>query len=640
MTGGGPANQYRRAALFQALRTFRRAFAANPLTAINEDTVLRNFTISQRISGLFIGFVLLLLAVVGVFVSAGRSITAAGVAETQKLMLAEERARIQALTHATAQSLGGLTAGIPDEAQKLELIARAVDRLRFEEDNSGYFFVYKGTVNAAHPTVKNLIGKDLGQTADKNGVLYVRKLLEAAQQGGGFVDFVFPKPGQGDVAKIGYAEQIPGSPFWIGTGIYVDNIRKAEAQIDGALTGLATSRLLYTLAGVLVALLCGVPLALRLARSIVLPLREATAAARRIAGGELDVRIEAKGRDEVAELQADLGRMVATLRGNMERIVAKEAESQEQARQATEAARRADEQARAALDSKQGMVAAATRLEAVAGELAAATAGLERLSGSISKGSEEQVSGLASTSTAMGQMNASVLDVARSAGQAAEQTEASRAKAGEGEQAVAVTIQAMRDLRAMNETLRANMERLGAQSQAIGQVMNVISDIADQTNLLALNAAIEAARAGDAGRGFAVVADEVRKLAEKTMNATREVGETITGIQTITGEGVASMDGAMAAMGRAESLSADSGRLLQEILGMADRAASQVQAIAAAAEEQSSASEEITRSLERIDGVARENGGLVSESERSVHTLSEQTEVLRGLVAELQRQGS
>lgn len=75
------------------------------------------------------------------------------------------------------------------------------------------------------------------------------------------------------------------------------------------------------------------------------------------------------------------------------------------------------------------------------------------------------------------------------------------------------------------------MVGLGGQAENIGKVLGVINDIADQTNLLALNAAIEAARAGDAGRGFAVVADEVRKLAEKTMLATKEVGNAILAIQ-------------------------------------------------------------------------------------------------------------
>jgi methyl-accepting chemotaxis protein len=90
---------------------------------------------------------------------------------------------------------------------------------------------------------------------------------------------------------------------------------------------------------------------------------------------------------------------------------------------------------------------------------------------------------------------------------------------------------AMAELEKRSTTLQEDMNQLGRKAQEIGRVLDVISDIADQTNLLALNAAIEAARAGDAGRGFAVVADEVRKLAEKTMTATKDVGEAIASIQ-------------------------------------------------------------------------------------------------------------
>ena len=92
------------------------------------------------------------------------------------------------------------------------------------------------------------------------------------------------------------------------------------------------------------------------------------------------------------------------------------------------------------------------------------------------------------------------------------------------------------------QTIKTDIDQLGQQAQGIGQILDVISDIADQTNLLALNAAIEAARAGEAGRGFAVVADEVRKLAEKTMDATKEVGKAISGIQDGTKRNIANVE--------------------------------------------------------------------------------------------------
>ncbi len=112
--------------------------------------------------------------------------------------------------------------------------------------------------------------------------------------------------------------------------------------------------------------------------------------------------------------------------------------------------------------------------------------------------------------------------------------------------------------------LKADMAELGTQAQGIGQIMNVIADIADQTNLLALNAAIEAARAGDAGRGFAVVADEVRKLAEKTMTATNEVGSAIRGIQKSARKNIDNTEKATAAIEEGTGMARRSGDVLRE----------------------------------------------------------------------------
>jgi methyl-accepting chemotaxis protein len=179
------------------------------------------------------------------------------------------------------------------------------------------------------------------------------------------------------------------------------------------------------------------------------------------------------------------------------------------------------------------------------------------------------------------------------------------------------------------------MHHLGEQSVAIGQVMNVINDIADQTNLLALNAAIEAARAGDAGRGFAVVADEVRKLAEKTMGATKEVGESIKSIQNLAKANVAGMDEAVEAINGATALSNQSGQVLYEIVSMAQEAAMQVQSIATAAEQQSAASEQITSSVDEINRIANENAQRVAESDSDIQQLAEEASELSNLTKSL-----
>jgi hypothetical protein len=125
----------------------------------------------------------------------------------------------------------------------------------------------------------------------------------------------------------------------------------------------------------------------------------------------------------------------------------------------------------------------------------------------------------------MEEMTATVLEVAKNAGEAAETAGSARTKAQDGAQVVSRVVTSMSDVQTQSNQLKDDMAKLGKQAEGIGRFMTVITDIADQTNLLALNAAIEAARAGDAGRGFAVVADEVRKLAEKTMQASKEVGE-------------------------------------------------------------------------------------------------------------------
>jgi methyl-accepting chemotaxis protein len=176
------------------------------------------------------------------------------------------------------------------------------------------------------------------------------------------------------------------------------------------------------------------------------------------------------------------------------------------------------------------------------------------------------------------------------------------------------------------------MGTLAVQAQGIGQILNVISDIADQTNLLALNAAIEAARAGDAGRGFAVVADEVRKLAEKTMSATKEVGQAIEGIQDGTRKNMGNVDRTSQTIEEATTLVRQSGEALDVIVAMVDHASDQVRSIATASEEQSSASEEINRSIDQVAAISTDTAQAMDQAAQAVAELAHQTQVLQNLI--------
>ncbi|CCO23293.1 methyl-accepting chemotaxis protein [Maridesulfovibrio hydrothermalis] len=253
-----------------------------------------------------------------------------------------------------------------------------------------------------------------------------------------------------------------------------------------------------------------------------------------------------------------------------------------------------------------------------------------------SRGAEEQSMMASEAATAMDEMNSTVFEVAKNAANAADLAHESQVKAGEGEEMVAKAVETIAQVRIQSEKLQKDMAELGQQAEGIGNIMNVISDIADQTNLLALNAAIEAARAGDAGRGFAVVADEVRKLAEKTMTATNEVGSYIRNIQNSTQKNIASTEESTEAIGEVTDLVNQSGDVLKEIVKSVAATSDQVRSIATASEQQSAASEEISRSTGQINSIAGSTAQAMNDSAKAVSKMSELAQELNEIIDGMQ----
>ncbi|WP_245611381.1 methyl-accepting chemotaxis protein [Solidesulfovibrio alcoholivorans] len=399
----------------------------------------------------------------------------------------------------------------------------------------------------------------------------------------------------------------------------------------------AVQKVLFVLSGCGLALL--VVAVFFIARVIVRPIREMMQATEAVAAGDLDRPIALRQRDEIGKLADSLRTMVASLKAKIAEADDKTRLAGEESSRAAQATREAEEAKAAAEQAMaQGMLRAAGKLEHVVGVMGAASEELSAQIEQSTRGAEEQTARVGETATAMEEMTATVLEIAKNASSASDAADKTRREADDGAKVVTQAITGIGDARKQALALKGDMTTLGRQAEGIGQILNVISDIADQTNLLALNAAIEAARAGDAGRGFAVVADEVRKLAEKTMTATKEVGEAISAVQAGTRKNIANVDAAVEKIEAATTLAGESGEALSRIVSLVEGTSSQVASIATAAEQQSATCEEINRSIEGISRVSAETSDAMRQSAQAIVELAAQAQELASLVDSLKEE--
>lgn len=360
---------------------------------------------------------------------------------------------------------------------------------------------------------------------------------------------------------------------------------------------------------------------------------ELNSIAHRVVGGDYNV-------DDGSKKQGVYGaivEMVESLKTHIESAQHESENAREQSGKAQEATIQAENASREAQAKTRAMLAAADRLEQVGQVVSSASTQLSSQIEQSDRYAAASARRLSEAATAMNEMNATVQEVARNAGQASGASANTREKAVAGSEIVEKAVQSIEQVHQMSLQLKNDMVQLNEHAQDISRIMGVISDIADQTNLLALNAAIEAARAGEAGRGFAVVADEVRNLAEKTMASTHDVGNAIRAIQESTSKSMTGVDNAVERIGQATELASQSGLALKEIVATVETTADQVNAIATASEEQSAASEEITQTIVQVNDISGQTATAMAEAARAVADLVNQAHGLTELITEMKQ---
>ncbi len=275
---------------------------------------------------------------------------------------------------------------------------------------------------------------------------------------------------------------------------------------------------------------------------------------------------------------------------------------------------------------------AMTSVTEAASELSASASQISSSAEEMAAGATEQSSQTSEIAGAVEEMAKTGAENTQNAKLASVSAKNAGSKAKESGDVIWKTINGINKLSEVMMQSAGSVKELGKNSDQIGEIVQVIDDIADQTNLLALNAAIEAARAGEQGRGFAVVADEVRKLAERTSKATKEISGMIKKIQHDTDDAVTVMQKGTVEVENGKALAAKASEALKEIIDITMENAQRMEQLAIATESQSVANDEISRVIEQIDNVSQQGAQGIQQISKSAENLYRLTGTLQEML--------
>lgn len=434
----------------------------------------------------------------------------------------------------------------------------------FKYGKDGYFFGYDGnSVRIFSGTDTNNLGKSYADYKDVNGVFLINELVKQGKAGGGFVTYHFPRLGDtSNIAypKLSYAVWLEKWNLMIGTGFYIDDIDTTIAKARATSEAHTHEILIMVFVVTLCILVLVIFVALFMAQRIAQPINLLAKNLRDIAsgGGDLTQRLHYDHADELGELTKAFNEFVNTIHK---------------------------------------MVSAIHQL----------TASLTGISHNVVTNTnhtfeilDNQKNQTLQIASAINEMAASAMEVARSTQESATAVSAAEEVTRNAELLASKSIREIKELSHEVQLDSDGVQQLQTDVLGIGSVLDVIRGVAEQTNLLALNASIEAARAGEQGRGFAVVADEVRGLAARTQESTRVIQDMIQRLQSSTSITAESIRRSLIKGETSEQYVTETAQALKVIDDQVGTISQRSIQIATAAEEQTQVIESINQNMHQI----------------------------------------